>query len=215
MTWRFGILAATLLGLAACGGQSAQNTALRLILNEDKATTGQFARFTPLRKAGRGPALDIRIKNTGVRGGFLRESKSGNIESWLGTDGVGLTFDRGVLHGTRGLGTGLLASDVSSTANAVLSGRSGQVERLHTYLNGDDQAVTRTFVCTITNQGTDTITIDETPTSTRRMSETCGSLIEEFENVYWVDTRRGRIVKSQQWAGATVGLLDITTVYDF
>ncbi|OAN97745.1 hypothetical protein A8B74_10545 [Sulfitobacter geojensis] len=159
--------------------------------------------------------MNVRVTETGVRGGFLREAKRGNIESWLGNDGVSLTFDRGVLHGTRGIGAGLLASDVSQVANAVLAGRSGEVQRIHTYLNGNDQAVSRAYSCTITNQGSETIDLDTGATSTRRMLENCRNLDQAFTNTYWVDPRRGTIVQSRQWGGEDIGELAITKVFNF
>ncbi len=214
MNWHIGITLAAVLGLSACGYQDA---ALRVALGEPAPQNqpGQFPRFQPILQAGQGPALDVSITKNGVRGGFLRESKRGNIETWLGNDGVSLIFDRGVLHGTRGIGAGLLASDVSASASAVLAGRSGEVQRIHTFLNGNDQAVTRAYTCTITNHGTETIQMDNGATSTRRMSESCRNLDQAFTNIYWVDTRRGRIVQSKQWTGEFIGELTIKTVYDF
>ena len=216
MKWHFGILIAAALGLAGCGGQSATDTALRVFLDEPATVpAGQFPRFQPLLRAKQGPALDISIPSAGVRGGFLRESRRGNFESWLGTDGVSLTFDRGVLQGTRGLGEGLLASDVSASASAILAGRSGEVQRVHTYLTGNDLADTRAFICQIENQGSETIQLDNGATPTRRMVETCNNIDQSFKNTYWVDTRRGRIVQSRQWAGEFAGELAIQTVYNF
>ena len=216
MKWRFGILAAAL-ALSACGNSNLQQRAIQVFLDEPApaGASGQFPRFQPILQAGQGPALDVRIPSANVRGGFLLESRRGNIESWLGNDGVGLIFDRGVLHGTRGIGAGLLASDVAPTASAVLAGRSGNVERVHTYLNGNDEAETRAYACTITNEGQETIQLDIGTTPTRRMKEICRNLDQEFTNTYWVDTRRGRIVRSRQWSGEYAGDLVITTVYNF
>lgn len=217
MKWQFGIIAAATLALSACGTQNFQQDVIRVAAGEKRQgkTTGQFPRFTPLFAAKQGPALDVQIPKLEVRGGFLREAKRGNIESWLGTDGVTITFDRGVLHGTRGVGAGLLASDVSRSASAILAGRSGEVDRIHTFLDGDDQAVVRAYSCTISNNGSETIKLDTGPVSTRKMTETCRNLTQEFNNVYWVDTNRGRIVQSVQWGGETVGDIVITTVYKF
>jgi hypothetical protein len=108
-----------------------------------------------------------------------------------------------------------LASDVSASADAILAGRAGQVERIHTFLNGDDQAVIRAYTCTITNNGPETIKLDNGATATRRMTENCQNRDQEFTNVYWVDTNRGRIVKSQQWSGEDFGAFAITTFYNF
>ena len=216
MKWHFSILAAATLALAACGTEGLQEKAINLALGEKQPEKAAlFPRFVPLLKAGRGPAIQVHIIGTEIRGGFLREITRGNIESWLGNDGVSLTFDRGVLHGTRGMGAGLLASEVSASANAILAGRTGQVERIHTFLDGDDQAVIRTYTCNIPNNGSEAIQLDNGATSTRRMTESCQNRDQEFTNLYWVDTKRGRIVKSRQWSGEDFGEFAITTVYNF
>lgn len=217
MTWRFGILAALALGLAACGDTSVQNRALQVFLDEDspQLSDGVFPRFRPLLQAGQGPAIEVTIPAADARGGFLLESRQGNIESWLGNDGVSLIFDRGVLHGTRGIGAGLLASDVSASADAILSGRSVDVERIHTFLTGNDRTDIQYFGCTITNDGQETIRLDNGATPARRMTESCRNRERGFTNVYWVDTHKGRIVRSRQWSGTYLGDINIQTVYNF
>ncbi len=217
MKWHFGILSALALSLAACSDAQLQERALGVLLDEPSTSTGAgpFPRFKPLLAAKRGPALDVSIEKLELRGGFLRESKNGTIESWLGTDGVALIFDRGVLHGTRGVGAGMLASNVAASANAILTGRSQQVQRVHTFLTGNDIAEPRTYTCTIENQGTETITLDIGATATRRMVERCSGADQSFTNTYWVSNARGGIVKSRQWSGEFLGMLSIQTVYNF
>ncbi len=215
MTRKLGFMIALAFGLAACGDpQGAQDKALGVLTGEAQTLeTGWTQRFTALRKAGKGPALKVTITSKDISGGFLRETKQGNIETWLGSDGVGLNFDRGVLHGTRGLSTGMLASDVSASASAILSGKSAQVRRIHTFLDGNDQAVPQVFDCAITNQGTEVIKLDNGKHKTRRMSETCRNGDHVFTNTYWVGG--GRILQSLQWSGEPIGQLSITTVYNF
>lgn len=216
MTLRSSILlSACVAFLVSCTNGPLQERALSIALDEEAggAAGGEFPRFQQLLAVGQGPALDVRIVASGIRGGFLREGKRGHIESWLGNDGVGLTFDRGLLHGTRGVGAGLLASDVSASAFAINAGLSGDVERIHTFLNGNDEAISRAYACRIENEGSETIQLDIGAISTRRMTETCVNLDQEFTNTYWVG--RGRVLKSQQWAGEFTGDLLITTVYNF
>ncbi|MEM7521496.1 MAG: YjbF family lipoprotein [Pseudomonadota bacterium] len=218
MNWKLPILASAAIALlSACNNQGVQNTALRVLLDEQAGggTGGAFPRFQPLLAAGRGPALDVSIPARQVRGGFLLEDRIGTIESWLGNDGVGLTFDRGILHGTRGAGAGILSSDVAASARAVMSGSNVEVERLHTFLNGNNLARTRAYTCQIRNQGSDTIELDIGLVNTRRMEETCRNLNQEFTNTYWVDTSRNRVLKSRQWAGEFLGEMTITTVFNF
>ncbi|KIN60111.1 DUF2886 domain containing protein [Sulfitobacter noctilucae] len=217
MKWSLSIAFGAALALGACGEQSFQDRALNVLLDEPVGPSydGQFPRFRPLLQAGGGPALQVTITSSGIQGGFLRESGRGSIETWLGTDGVALTFDRGVLHGTRGVGAGMLASDVSASASAILAGRSGQVERVHTFLTGNNTTDTRAYICTIENQGSETIQLHNGATRTRRMVETCNNLDQSFTNTYWVDTSRGRIAQSRQWSGELFGEFQIKTVHNY
>lgn len=210
-----GSLALTAMAACSGGGAGVQQTALRIFLDEEAAPSGVFPRFQPLRSAGIGPALDVNVPKFGVRGGFLREVTAGGIETWLGTDGVTLSFDRGVLHGTRGLGSGLLTSDVSQSASAVLAGRSGQVERIHTFLNSNNEAISRAYICQIENQGSETLRFDIGNVRTRKMVERCDNLDQSFTNTYWVDPSRGRILRSNQWTGEFAGEITINTVFNF
>ena len=194
-----------------------QQRAIQIFLDEPapQGSAGQFPRFVPVLQAGQGRRCVSHFHPQALLEVSCGKSTRGNIASWLGNDGVALIFDRGVLHGTRGIGAGLLASDVAQTADAVLGGRSGNVERIHSYLNGNDETDIRAYACTITNEGSETIQLDNGATSTRRMKEVCRNLDHQFTNTYWVDTRRDRIVQSRQWTGEFAGELVIKTVYNF
>jgi hypothetical protein len=212
---RYLTLSVAALSLASCGGDLAER-GLNIVLNEPTETSsGQFPRFTPLLQSPQAYALQATLVDSGVQGGFLLESRRGTIESWLGNDGIGLTFDRGLLHGTRGLNAGLLASDVTDTAALVLSGRAGMADRIMTYLDGNDRAQIRAYRCEIKSQGPQALTLDNGPAPTRLMSEDCNSLDESFQNLYWVDTRSNLIVQSRQWTGAEYGQMDIRVIYNF
>lgn len=217
MIWRAGILSAGL-ALAGCGDNSELSNRAIDYFTGDEAQQPEgtvFPRFQPLIAAKDGPAIEVRIPAKDVRGGLLLESRQGNIESWLGTDGSALTFDRGVLHGTRGVGAGMLASDVSASATAILSGRGGEVERVHTFLNANNETVIRAYTCTVTNGGAETTRLDIGNVRTRLMREECRNLDQRFTNLYYVDPARGRIVKSSQWSGDFLGQMEITTVYNY
>ena len=216
MKWASAITFAGALALQGCGSGGLSERLIDVAAGASPQEQGTVqTRFQALRQAGQGPARDVRIEGTGVRGGFLREARRGTKETWLGTDGVTLTFDRGVLAGTAGFGAALQAADVAPTASAVLAGRSTQVERVHSLLGGDDTTVLRAFVCDIRVAGSETITLDTGATGTRKMTETCNGLDARFVNEYWVDPRRGEIVQSRQWAGEEIGTLRIQNVYNF
>ena len=204
--------------LAACGESQLAARAVNILVDEpadDGADAGPFPRFSPLLRQPQPYALQATLVRTQLRGGFLLESRQGPIESWLGSDGVGLIFDRGLLHGTRGIGAGLLASDVTESANLVLSGQSGVADRIHTRLDGNDRAVLHAYRCNIRFEEQTTLQLDNGPAPVRKMVENCKSLDEAFQNVYWVDTRSNLIVRSRQWTGDEFGDMDIRVVYNF
>ena len=216
MKWAAAISVAGALILQGCGNGGVSERLINVASGETAPSQSVTqARFQRLLQAKQGPARNVQIEGTGIRGGFLREARRGTKETWLGTDGVTLTFDRGVLAGTAGFGAALQAADVAPTASAVLAGRTTQVERVHSLLSGNDTTILRAFVCDIEVSGSEVIELDTRNTRTRKMTETCYSLDTTFTNEYWVDPRRGAIVQSRQWAGEEVGTLRIRNVYNF
>ncbi|MAM25719.1 MAG: hypothetical protein CML55_10150 [Rhodobacteraceae bacterium] len=206
----------SLFALGACGESQLAARALNVFLDEPSTqASGPFPRFAPLLQMPQPYALQATLVRSSLKGGFLLESKQGSIESWLGSDGVALTFDRGLLHGTRGIGAGLLASDVSESVALVLSGRNGVADRIHTRLDGNDRAELQAYRCTIRSEGPATIQLDNGPAPTLKMVETCAGLDDSFQNTYWVDTRSDLIVRSRQWTGDELGELDVRVVYNF
>lgn len=205
-----------LLGLGACSDQNVQDNAVAILTGEPNPPKPRYApRFAPLLAAGPERGLDVSIADTSLRGGFLLESKQGNIETWLGTDGTALIFDRGVLHGTRGLDAGVLASDVSETAALIRRGATGSTQRAHTFLDGTDRAVTLNFDCTITLKGRPVIQLDRGEVQTNLLSETCHGTDQTFQNQYWVLPGSGEVVQSQQWMGDRLGALLTLSITKF
>jgi hypothetical protein len=62
----------------------------------------------------------------------------------------------------------------------VFSGQTGTAHRFHTYLNGNNETATRTYICQIENRGPRTATIGGIATDTRLMAEECQSLDQQF-----------------------------------
>lgn len=131
---------------------------------------------------------------------------NGQFTTWLGADGIGLTYNNGVLTGSRGLGDDLIAADVSDVSQALRSGKATGT-RIHDYLDGLDQIQRRTFQCDYRRLGQETITILEFTYSTQKIVESCVSQTSGFENLYWID-RSGVIWQSRQWVSDLVGYLD-------
>lgn len=192
------------LALAACGTAVTQGTPLGQTIASLSAPDPD-PRFVALRDNG-APQLQVGIINSQSNSTLLREAQSGDFTYWLSVNGTQLILQRGMLHGTRGLGGGLLASDLSGPLALVLDRRNGQTDRLQTYLDGNDRAVTRTYRCLITAGALVDVTLGNGATEpTRQMTEDCRNPDQSFRNIYWVSQDRAAIVQSRQWAGPVVG----------
>lgn len=158
------------------------------------------------------PALQVGFSETGLSGNVLLEERDGPFEYWLSPDGAQLILQDGMLHGTRGFGEGLLASELSQPLALVRGLQDGWSDRFQTYLDGNDRARTRTYRCRIDNRGAREINLFGTATNTRLMREDCRSLDQAFVNLYWVSPSGRDIVLSRQWAGPVLGMISTRVV---
>lgn len=153
------------------------------------------------------PQLQVSFPSQERAGIMVLEGQRDGISSWLSADGAMLITEQGFLHGTRGFGGGMLASDVAQSRQLVLSGRTGQSTRFHTFLKGDDLTETRTYRCQVSPRGARSIQIGGQPVATRLMAEDCQSTDQAFLNLYWISKTSNRIVQSRQWAGTFLGIV--------
>jgi hypothetical protein len=121
-------------------------------------------------------------------------------------------LEAGLLHSLNGFGEGLLASDVQRPLRHVREMRAGVSDRFHTYLDGNDRAVTRTYRCVFERRDVQDISLLDRTARARLMIERCRNLDQEFENLYWVDPRSGRVLLSRQWAGPYLGAVSTRVV---
>jgi len=190
--------------LTACGSDGAEDGPFAGALSRAQPTEISD-RFVALLRA-EAPALQYGLVARQEGGTLLMERQEGDITYWLTPDAAQFVLEDGVLVATRGFGTGLLASDVKETAAAVRSVREDHVMRLQTYLTGNDLAVTRTFLCDITNEGAAEVELPGGLRQSTRLRESCNGLGDAFENLYWVNDR-GDILVSRQWAGPFLGFM--------
>lgn len=123
--------------------------------------------------------------------------------TWISSDGITLGYRGGLLVATRGLGPDLMAADTGQALAAVRSG-SGSYVRIYDYLDGEDQAVRRSFVCSVKNKGSEVIEIYELKLTLRKVIESCSNPEFQIRNTYWI-SNRNRIRQSKQWIGPDVG----------
>ena len=197
--------------LTACGTVVEQDTAFSQSLARFQ-TQQTDPRFESIQAAG-APRLQVALVNDDRASDLLLEQRNGPYEYWLSADGVHLILENGVIHGTRGLGEGLLASELSEPLARIQSLEPGPSVRFHTYLNGDDQAVTRTYRCDFRRTREITIPISGMVVDTVLLRESCNSLDQSFENLFWVNPRNRQIVQSRQWAGPHVEAISTRVVF--
>lgn len=151
------------------------------------------------------PILDIEFVDLGVAGKLILEQQDGPYARYLSADLGGIVLQSGMLHSIYGFGEPLVGADLSQPLALVLAGRAGQADRFHTYIDGEDRAVRRTYRCEIDVQGASSVELTTGSVMATLMSETCQSLTGSFENLYWVDRRRREIIQSRQRVGENVG----------
>jgi len=202
----------TCLFLSACGTVADEDSAFGQSFEGLRGDEPDFApRFIALIQS-EAATLQVAFLDQDTNGNLLLERRDGDFTYWLSPDGAHIVLQAGMLHSTRGLGEGLLASELSEPLALVRTTRSGVSDRFHTYLDGNDFAITRTYRCDIENQGPRQIDLLGQQTATVLMRESCNSLDQEFTNLYWVVPGSGTIVLSRQWAGPEVGRVSTRVV---
>lgn len=201
--------------LAACGEASDDIAYVSTTLASVAGTAGEptfVPRFANLVQTDP-EVLQIYFEDRGVGGNLGLERQDGEFAYWLSPfEGSHLILQSGMLHSTRGLGEELLASELSEPLALVRSMRSGFSDRFHTYLDGTDRAVTRTYRCRIDSQGVQPVELNGQATTAVLMQEDCNSLDQEFVNFYWVQPSTGSIVQATQWVGPEVGRITTRVV---
>ena len=137
---------------------------------------------------------------------------NGSHVTWVSGDGISLTLQSGLLTASRGLGYDLMSADVSQSL-LLLQGNSGTAVRVHRYLDGENQITLRSFVCSASPAGAESVDLITRRVSARIVAENCASSGESFTNRYWI-AGSGHIIKSEQWVGPETGMIRLLRVVD-
>ena len=206
---RVAVLGLTALGLAACAA-SETGTTNRLGSAVAARLTGKAPTAVPayaaLETSG-GPqmqAVTERLRS----GDLLRlQSQRDGVQRWIGRYGPTFSMRDGMLVSSRGSGGDLMAADVMQSARLIHARQSGQAQRFHSYLDGANQIVTRSYICDVKDLRPYDLTLGSRVYPTRYLSETCYGQGDRFTNYYWVDSRDGVIRQSRQRVSAYTGLV--------
>ncbi|MDE9451501.1 YjbF family lipoprotein [Aliiroseovarius sp. Z3] len=158
--------------------------------------------------ATKGPiALVVRINTKAVLA-ISPVGRNGDYVTWGSAPGQGLTFQRGVLANTRGLGEDLMASRIDTAVSAITARRNANYKREHFYLGNLGQSTNLIVDCTLTRDKSERVSLGAINADAVIMKESCKRGEIAFNNVYWVDGN-GRILKSSQWVGQRIGSLAV------
>lgn len=135
---------------------------------------------------------------------FAQSAENGPKVTWISPEDISVTFEDGLLIGTRGIGDDLMGADVSGARASLRS--EGNHLRTMDFLNGLGLIERRTYQCATVQTDAEKITIFERTYATAVLEETCTSDMGEFKNTYWRDSN-GIVWQSRQWISDRVGYL--------
>lgn len=211
------------LGVAACG-----------TINEDETDFGVFQSTWAQYRAGRNqeppkplvitqqlldntnePVLLVfseQIDRPSLLRQITRRSDTapGTVAVWRASDGAQVILRDGLLIGSRGIGGDLVQSDVSQVQSRLVSQTFGPATRVVSFLAGDNSLLTLTLPCTVSDMGTQAITLVEQPVNLRHIRETCTAEEGVITYDYWIEPETRVIRKSRQWSGPIIGYYEIT-----
>ncbi|MDO9639268.1 MAG: YjbF family lipoprotein [Pseudotabrizicola sp.] len=154
------------------------------------------------------PVMLVTIDNRKQQALIAEIQTNRDVATWSSVDDITLSFRNGVIVATRGFGADLMAADVPE-----VSPRSGGEahSRVHTLLNGEDQAVQTRYACSFRNVGMEVIEIVKISYEATHIVESCAGGGMRFVNDFWFSGDQ-TLRKSRQWISPDVGYLTIEDV---
>lgn len=153
-----------------------------------------------------GPVLKVTLLERGTQAELDQSGTNGSVTSWVSSDGISVSLDRGVLVATRGLGDDLMAASAQPTLDA-LAGKPGEYRREYRFLSAEDHPSYVMMGCTMDQRGPETLAGKRL----MRHDETCRSFTARHVNSYWTDGSE-KILASRQWVSPLIGAL--TTAWE-
>lgn len=221
--WKQGLMALPVMVLLGCaGGTESPPIQVEVIKAGQKALEQRRSERAPVivvpqvtraeLDALDTPYLEVTIERRDVVGfvsaqANLTDDLPGKITVWRTTDNISLTTRNGILIATRGLGGDILSSSVQVTGSRP--GPTHDGEHIQMVRGLDDREVTFAFGCEVVDLGPETIEIIDRRYPTRHIQQQCEGRKGSIVNDYWIDSTRGKVRKSRQWAGPNTGYLSI------
>jgi hypothetical protein len=158
-----------------------------------------------------GPVLAALVEVTKAAGTLSVIGTNGGHETWRSADGIGLTFDRGVLFATRGLGADLYTAETAPVLDAWPSGSYARTVR---HLDGENRVIVTRLACGLADQGATEIDAGGQRHAVRHAVETCRAAgLADIRNDYWREAD-GTMRQSRQWIAPAIGHVTLQRLGD-
>jgi len=140
-------------------------------------------------------------------------SANGGYAVFVSGDNKTMTFRKGVLTATRGMGADLFALDATATLarlRLLKRGEVAQLQKRYRFLNAENGLDETRFDCTIGNRGVESVISVHKRFRLERFDERCSSPGKAaFVNTYWMDPKSRIIWRSRQWVAPKGGYVTI------
>lgn len=156
--------------------------------------------------AAPGDVLLVKIIARNAVAPMTKVAQNGGAITWISPGKVTMSFEDGILVGTRGLGDDLMGVDPVGV-RAALNAGGGTATRRQSFLSSEDQIFTREMTCTITREGPETLQTIGGPRDSVKLVEDCKGPLLEFKNSYWM--AGGEIIRSRQAVSAGTGFIQV------
>lgn len=182
------------------GDPAAQKRAVEA-LSRDQITAGQTA-----------PMILVYVETSQAYAGVSRIAENAGYSTYMASDRKSLTFTKGLLTASRGLGGDLFALETASTLAALKSRPRGPVQtiRIHHYMTEENHDLAVTYMCQLTEKGLQSLTRFSKSLRLRGYDETCVKADDPaitYQNSYWIAPQTGIIWHSRQWISPASGYL--------
>ena len=213
-------LIAMLALLAGCsGGNEARPLELQVLdagrtTIAERAARRQAAERPPLTRAVldtvQVSALEVTLERRDVLAylfidGERRDDSPGRITVWRSEDNLNVVTRNGIVIATRGLGNDVLSSQVPVGGDRPGPVRGG--DHLQMVRALDNREIPVRLACDLVDLGPETIVIVERNHATRHLQQRCEGAGGTVVNDYWVDSAKGIVWQSRQWAGPGIGYM--------
>ena len=215
--------------VAGCSNDPSNKLVPKDMLASLKSLTSKKPDTAPMRAAVEGltrkqligvatdPMILVDIEATDLYATLNQIEKNGQNAVFMSGDQKTLTFSKGLLVATRGLGADLMSLDVTETRAALAHPlrKSTNTTRTHRYLTADNHIEALVFHCALIPKGSERLISIHKSFTLLRFDEHCtseGATSLEYTNTYWMQSAGGVMWKSRQWVGPVVGYLGVEAV---